>query len=100
VNVAARAATVSVRVAVAGTFASVAAAVVDIFEFSTVGSFVACAPVRAVGTAAVMVVHIAKELRLLHRQERAEESFGPPVVEAVMLISRTRTGTQNDMLGK
>ncbi len=62
VEVAARAATVSVRVAVAGTFASVAAAVVDIFEFTTVGSFVACASVRAVGTAAVMVVHIAKEL--------------------------------------
>ncbi|CAK9275021.1 unnamed protein product [Sphagnum jensenii] len=35
------------------------------------------------------------------REERAGESFGPPaVVEAVMLISRTRTGTQNDMLEK
>ncbi len=62
VEVAARAPTVSVRVAVAGTFASVAAAVVDIFEFTTVGSFVAWKSVRAVGTAAVMVVHIAKEL--------------------------------------
>jgi hypothetical protein len=72
VEVVARTVTVTVRVAVAGTFASVAAAAaVAAFEFAAVGNFEACACVRAVGTAAVMMVHTAEEL-------------GPPAVAAVV----------------
>jgi hypothetical protein len=48
-----------------------------------------------------MVVHIAKELVAA---APGRENSGPPavtaVVEVVMLISKTRTGTRNDMLGK
>jgi hypothetical protein len=49
----------------------------------------------------VMVVHIAKELVAA---APARENSGPPaitaVVAVVILISKTRTGTHNDMLGK
>ncbi len=48
-----------------------------------------------------MVVHIAKELVAA---APARENSGPPaitaVVAVVILISKTRTGTHNDMLGK
>jgi hypothetical protein len=81
VEVVARTVTVTVTVAVAGTFASVAAAAVAAFEFAAVGNFEACACVRAVGTAAVMMVHTAEELAAA---VPVGENLGPPAVAAVV----------------
>jgi hypothetical protein len=60
---------ISCEIVVVGTFASVAAAVVDIFEFTRAGNFVAYASVRAIGTAAVMVVHIAENPFSFHMKD-------------------------------
>ncbi len=87
VEVVARTVTVTVRVAGAGTFASVAAAAaVAAFEFAAVGNFEACACVRAVDTAAVMMEHTAEELvAAVPVGENSGSLAVAAVVEAVLL---------------